>query len=121
MARTQLNARQILDGDIQKTDLDTHTPGQAVITRLVAGVGVSLQSTGVDTGTGDVTIGIPGFHFIQDTDSASWHITHNLNKFPSVVIADNNGDEVFGGINFINANELTITFSQAIAGQAYLT
>ena len=121
MPRTQLNARQILDGDIQKTDLDTTTPGQAVITKLVAGAGVSLTSTGVDAGTGDVTIGIPGFHYEQSTDSALWHIIHNLNKFPSVVIADTNGDEVFGGINFINANELNITFSQAIAGQAYLT
>jgi hypothetical protein len=121
MPRTQLNARQLLDNDIQKVDLDTHTPGQAVITRLVAGAGVSLQSTGVDSGTGDVTIEIPGFHFVQAIDSTSWHIIHNLNKFPSVVIADSNGDEVFGSINFTGVNELTITFSQAIAGQAYLT
>jgi hypothetical protein len=58
MAKTQVRGNQVLDATIQKQDLDTQTPGQAVITQLLGGTGVSLVSTGVDPGTGVVTITI---------------------------------------------------------------
>jgi hypothetical protein len=58
MARTQVNAAQILNGTIQKEDLNTNTPGKAVITNLIAGNGISLSSSGVDQGTGSVTINV---------------------------------------------------------------
>lgn len=57
--RTQLSGNQVLDGSVQRTDLDSTTAGQAVIKKLVAGSNVSLTSTGVDAGTGDVTINVP--------------------------------------------------------------
>jgi hypothetical protein len=58
MARTQPTGKQILDGSIQRADLDTTTVGQAVSTKLVQGTGVSLSSTGADAGTGDVTVAL---------------------------------------------------------------
>lgn len=45
---------------VQRLDLDINTSGQAVIRKLVAGTGVTLTSTGVDAGTGDVTIDASG-------------------------------------------------------------
>lgn len=56
MGRTQISGEQILDQSIKRADLDTTTPGNAIVTKLVAGTGISLNSTGVDAGTGDVTI-----------------------------------------------------------------
>lgn len=56
MARTEVTGVQIKDGQVKRSDLDTTTPGQAVITKLIAGTNISLSSTGVDSGTGDVTI-----------------------------------------------------------------
>lgn len=57
MAETVLTGRQVKDGSIQKKDLDITTTGQAVITRIAAGTGINLSaSTGVDSGTGVVTI-----------------------------------------------------------------
>lgn len=56
MARTTLDGGQITDGSVQRVDLDTTTTGQAVITKIIAGSNVSITSTGVDSGTGDVTI-----------------------------------------------------------------
>lgn len=56
MARTQLTGQQIGDGKVQRDDLDTTTAAQAVIRKVIAGVGATVTSTGVDAGTGDVTI-----------------------------------------------------------------
>ena len=56
MGRTELKSHQIHDGSIQNIDIDITTPGKALITKIVAGTGVSINSTGVDDGTGVVTI-----------------------------------------------------------------
>jgi hypothetical protein len=68
MARTQLNARQLKDGDIQNVDMDIITPGLAVVTKLVAGTGVTFDSTGVDEGTGVVTINATNSVFGKNVD-----------------------------------------------------
>lgn len=57
MARTLLTSREI--GNVQRNDLDITTTGEAIIRKVVAGTGISLSSTGVDAGTGDVTINAP--------------------------------------------------------------
>ena len=56
MARTQLTTEQVGAGQIVRTDLNTTTAGSAVITKVIAGSGVTISSTGSDAGTGDVTI-----------------------------------------------------------------
>jgi hypothetical protein len=60
MAQTVIRGTQILNNTIQRADLDTSTVGQAVVTKLVQGTNVTLSSTGADSGTGDVTINVPG-------------------------------------------------------------
>jgi len=56
MPRTQVNGTQVSDGSIGRADLNTTTAGSAVITKLIAGTGVTMTFTGADSGTGDVTI-----------------------------------------------------------------
>jgi len=56
MARTQATGVQIADETVQRSDLDSVTAGQAVIKKIIAGTGISISFTGVDAGTGDVTI-----------------------------------------------------------------
>jgi hypothetical protein len=56
MARTEVRSAQIKDATIGRDDLNTATAGQAVVAKIVAGAGVTLSSTGADTGTGDVTV-----------------------------------------------------------------
>jgi len=58
--------------------------------------------------------------FIQSTPSATWTITHNLGKFPSVSVVDSANTVVYGNIDYINENSLTITFSAAFGGKAYM-
>lgn len=60
MATTQVRATQILDGSVQRVDLDVSTAGNAVIRKVIAGTNITLTSTGADSGTGDVTINATG-------------------------------------------------------------
>lgn len=56
MSKSQLKGEQILDGSIKKDDLNITETGKAVIIKVKAGNNISLDSTGVDAGTGEVTI-----------------------------------------------------------------
>src|SRR6201993_4638453 len=56
MAITTVRGTQITNATIQRQDLDTSTAGQAVVTKIVQGSGITLSSTGTDSGTGDVTV-----------------------------------------------------------------
>jgi len=56
MAVTGVRSEQVNNGEIKRDDLNTAEAGQAVTRKIIAGAGASISSTGVDTGTGDVTI-----------------------------------------------------------------
>lgn len=56
----------------------------------------------------------------QITPAEKWVITHNLECFPSVTIADSAGNTVVGDVQYISENEIIITFTSAFAGNAYL-
>jgi hypothetical protein len=58
MAATQVNSDGI--GEVRRNDLDITTSGEAVLRKIIAGTNVSISSTGVDAGTGDVTINVTG-------------------------------------------------------------
>ncbi|MBU2701187.1 hypothetical protein Ga0466249_002301 [Sporomusaceae bacterium BoRhaA] len=61
------------------------------------------------------------YTFTQSTASTVWTITHNLNKRPYVSCIDTSGNSIEGTISYTSLNALTITFSTALAGSAYLT
>ena len=61
------------------------------------------------------------YEYDQGTPSAVWEINHNLQFRPAAVVIDTSGTTVEGEINHISVNELTITFSAAFSGKAYLT
>lgn len=66
------------------------------------------------------TAGDVSFEHTESPASALWTITHNLNKYPSVTVVDSANDEVEGNVNHISRNQLTITFSAAFSGKAFL-
>jgi len=51
-----ITGEQIRDMSVCRVDLNTTTAGKAVITKVVQGTGITITSTGQDSGTGDVTI-----------------------------------------------------------------
>jgi hypothetical protein len=56
----------------------------------------------------------------QSSPSATWTITHNLGKVPSVTIIDSSNRVVFGEVEVINSNEIVLYFNGAFSGKAYL-
>jgi hypothetical protein len=60
------------------------------------------------------------FTFTQGVPAASWVIVHNLNKYPSVTVVDTANTVGLGAVVYDSANQLTVTFSGAFAGKAYL-
>lgn len=56
MAKTQIGGNQIKDTDIGRADLNVSTTGKAIIRKIIQGANITLSSTGVDSGTGDVTV-----------------------------------------------------------------
>lgn len=77
----------------------------------------------------DVTYGLQGaagppggtYTHTQLTPSASWAIVHNLGFRPSVFVVDSSGNWVIGDINWTSDNGLTVSFTGAFAGSAYLS
>mgnify|MGYP003642853491 CR=1 FL=1 len=60
------------------------------------------------------------FEFDQGQPATLWTIQHNLNKFPSVSVVNNNNVVINGEITYIDNNNLTCTFSAGFSGKAYL-
>jgi hypothetical protein len=60
------------------------------------------------------------YKHVQGVSSATWTIAHNLGKFPSVTVKDSAGSIVIGEINYNDNNNITLTFSGAFSGEAYL-
>jgi len=56
---------------------------------------------------------------VQNTASAVWTITHNLNKKPSITIIDSAGSIVLAKLVYVNLNTVTIDFDgSATSGEA---
>jgi hypothetical protein len=74
-----LTGQDILDGSVQRKDLDVSTTGESVIRKHLVGDGLQQSSTGADNGTGDVTVsmqaGFYGCDFAQDTTQGLLNIS----------------------------------------------
>lgn len=57
----------------------------------------------------------------QGTPASVWNITHPLNMKPSVMTVDTADVSMEGQIEYIDDNNLTITFNGAFSGKAYLS
>jgi hypothetical protein len=56
----------------------------------------------------------------QGAPSASWAITHNMNKYPSVTVIDSGNNAVEGEVVYNSLNSLTVNFSGGFSGKAYI-
>lgn len=68
----------------------------------------------------DGTGGDSHYQHTQTIAEAVWVIDHNLGKYPSVICFDSANDEIDGVINYPSLNCVTVTFSAATGGYAYL-
>lgn len=64
---------------------------------------------------GDIT-----YTHSQSTASDTWTIQHNLHRKPSVTIVDSSDNIIHANTVYNSETKLTITFSGATSGKAYL-
>ena len=63
---------------------------------------------------------ISTFTHNQLSPEKEWNEVHNLNKFPSVNIVDSGGSVVLGDIQYVDKNQIKISFTTNFSGKAYL-
>ena len=56
----------------------------------------------------------------QNTPASAWVIIHNLNGNPTAVVFDSGGSQCEGTFSYQSLNQMTITFTSAFAGIAYI-
>ncbi len=83
-----------------------------------------LYTLGTDLVTWTVTMvpnsSVPTTVFNQIISSATWSIGHNLNKFPSVTVTDSIDRIIVGDVSYVDANNITISFTAPFSGQVFL-
>lgn len=57
----------------------------------------------------------------QNTPSTTWTVTHTLGGRPSITIVDTAGTVVIGEVLYNSDSQITVSFSAAFSGFAYLT
>jgi len=60
------------------------------------------------------------YTFTQSAAASTWVITHNLDRFPSVTTVDSAGSIINGAITYTDSNTITVVFTSATSGKAYL-
>ncbi|MGN1087205.1 MAG: phage tail spike protein, partial [Porcipelethomonas sp.] len=82
---------------------------------------ISYDAEGHISGVKTRAVNIPQCYIHQQTSGAKvWVIYHGLERYPSVTIKDETGETVFCDIEYTNTNCVTLKFSEATAGTAYL-
>lgn len=100
---------------VQTLILPNDTPAENPVFYL----GVLADGTVVPVNIATVT-GDKNFVFNQETPALTWTVAHNMGKLPSVTVQDSANSMVLGSINYIDVNNLSITFSAPISGRAVL-
>lgn len=97
--------------------VNSGTPTAQVINQ---GIQVATVTSGQALGPSDIPPLVAYTH-TQSAASSTWTIAHNLNFFPNVTVIDSGGNMVEANVTYTNNANLTITFSSAISGTAYLS
>lgn len=77
-----------------------------------------LSYTGIDSAE---LLPLVSFTHTQGSASATWTVSHNLGFYPSVTVFLSTGDVVEGSLTHTDINTVSIAFSTAITGTAYLS
>jgi hypothetical protein len=59
------------------------------------------------------------YRHVQITASDVWVVAHNLGKYVSVDVIDTSGALMIGELHYTSLNQIVLSFSAAIAGEAY--
>lgn len=79
-----------------------------------------ITSTTIQTAIEEVRAKSKFVH-TQASPSTTWAIAHNLKFFPNVAIVDSALSHVMGEVTYTDENNLTVSFTSAFSGKAFLS
>ncbi len=118
MPRTSVKSEQIKDGGVKRSDVNITTTGEALIRRLIAGTNISISSTGVDTGTGDVTVSVsstPNFSSLSIGATSVIDSSRNLLNIGTISASGNltiTGSNILATVNSTSATTFSAILIQ---------
>jgi hypothetical protein len=75
MARTQIGGSLIENASVGRVDINTTVTGQALVTKVLVGSGLTATKTGIDIGTGDVTLSLNTSGLVTSFNTRTGNIT----------------------------------------------
>lgn len=106
--KTEIEVGGLAHGDLSGRDLPDQHPIDAI-------TGLRDELDNIITGADK------HFVFEQEIPSDTWHITHNLEKRPSVTVVDSAGNmQMPDEVTYNDDNTITIKFVGSFAGKAFL-
>ena len=70
---------------------------------------------------GNLNLPKVAYHHTQNITSSNWVISHRLGFKPNVTVVDSAGTIVEGEITYTDSDTLTLHFTEAFTGKAYLS
>jgi len=125
VTRTKTNS--VVDEPADRT-LEVHDPGIAGPANVLTIGTVTSGAASVSiTGTAPnqvLNFVLPtGGYYIhtQSLSAATWVVNHNLGFYPAVTVVDSGENVVIGDVTYTSVNSLSISFTAAFGGKAYLS
>ncbi len=87
----------------------------------IVDINVGGCCTRIDINPNVTIINGGSYQYYVPTPAAVWTITHNLGFVPNVLTTDVSGNEISGVVTDANTVTVEITFSEPVAGYAYLS
>ena len=81
----------------------------------------SVNLVGVRTGAVPSVSVVRRYIHTQASPATSWAIVHDLGGKPSVTIVDTSDTHVVGDVTYNSETSITVSFTAAFSGYAYLT
>lgn len=109
------------------TGVNLYLNGVKIVSDIIikGGTTVTLDSGGFSQYPKDVPIintgGGTNYTFTQGVPATTWVISHTLGYYPNVTVVDSGGTEVIGNKTYNDISTITLTFSAAFSGVAYLS
>lgn len=70
---------------------------------------------------GGLTLADVAYRHVQSIAATTWTINHSLGFQPNVAVVDSLGQEIVPAVIHTSSSIITLSFSAAVAGEAYLT
>ena len=104
MARTQIGGSLIENSSVGRSDINTSTSGEALITKVLVNSPLTISSTGVNSGTGDVTLGFNSANFVTSFNTRTGSITlTGTDVINALGYTPVSGDQYLGTVTSITA------------------